>query len=225
MKVKIADWIAQYLVEQGIRYNFTVPGGGAMHLNVAFGHQEGLKNIFVQHEQSAAIAAEGYFRATNELPMVCCTTGPGGTNTLTGVLGAWLDSIPMLIISGQIRYATTARAAGIPVRAMGDQEYDITPMVSHMTKYAEMIIEPQMVKYHIQKALYLATHGRPGPVWLDIPLDIQGGYIDPVEFVEFDPAETAGEIPPAVTKETIAEVLEKIKNAKRVCIECRQCNT
>lgn len=215
MKVKIADWIAQYLVEQGIRYNFTVPGGGAMHLNVAFGHQEGLKNIFVQHEQSAAIAAEGYFRATNELPMVCCTTGPGGTNTLTGVLGAWLDSIPMLIISGQIRYATTARAAGIPVRAMGDQEYDITPMVSHMTKYAEMIIEPQMVKYHIQKALYLATHGRPGPVWLDIPLDIQGGYIDPVEFVEFDPAETAGEIPPAVTKETIAEVLEKIKNAKR----------
>lgn len=215
MKVKIADWIAQYLVEQGIRYNFTVPGGGAMHLNVAFGHQEGLKNIFVQHEQSAAIAAEGYFRATNELPMVCCTTGPGGTNTLTGVLGAWLDSIPMLIISGQIRYATTARAAGIPVRAMGDQEYDITPMVSHMTKYAEMIIEPQMVKYHIQKALYLATHGRPGPVWLDIPLDIQGGYIDPAEFVEFDPAETADELPPAVTKETIAEVLEKIKNAKR----------
>lgn len=215
MKVKIADWIAQYLVEQGIRYNFTVPGGGAMHLNVAFGHQEGLKNIFVQHEQSAAIAAEGYFRATNELPMVCCTTGPGGTNTLTGVLGAWLDSIPMLIISGQIRYATTARAAGIPVRAMGDQEYDITPMVSHMTKYAEMIIEPQKVKYHIQKALYLATHGRPGPVWLDIPLDIQGGYIDPSEFVEFDPSETADELPPAVTKETIAEVLEKIKNAKR----------
>ena len=85
MKVKIADWIAQYLVEQGIRYNFTVPGGGAMHLNVAFGHQEGLKNIFVQHEQSAAIAAEGYFRATNELPMVCCTTGPGGTNTLTEI--------------------------------------------------------------------------------------------------------------------------------------------
>ena len=215
MKVKIADWIAQYLVEQGIRYNFTVPGGGAMHLNVAFGHQEGLENIFVQHEQSAAIAAEGYFRATNELPMVCCTTGPGGTNTLTGVLGAWLDSIPMLIISGQIRYATTARAAGIPVRAMGDQEYDITPMVSHMTKYAEMIIEPQKVKYHIQKALYLATHGRPGPVWLDIPLDIQGGYIDPSEFVEFDPSETADELPPTVTKETIAEVLEKIKNAKR----------
>lgn len=215
MKVKIADWIAQYLVDQGVRYNFTVPGGGAMHLNVSFGHQDGLKNIFVQHEQSAAIAAESYFRATNELPIVCCTTGPGGTNTLTGVLGAWLDSIPMLVISGQVRYATTARAAGIPVRAMGDQEYDITPMVSHMTKYAEMIIDPKTVKYHIQKAIYLATHGRPGPVWLDIPLDIQGGYIDPEKFIEFDPEEAKDENPPAVSKELIKNVLEKIEKAKR----------
>lgn len=215
MKVKIADWIAQFLVDQGIRYNFTVPGGGAMHLNVSFGHQDGLTNIFVQHEQSAAIAAEGYFRATNKLPMVCCTTGPGGTNTLTGVLGAWLDSIPMLIISGQIRYATTARAAGIPVRAMGDQEYDITPMVSHMTKYAEMIIEPTMVKYHLQKALYLARTGRPGPVWLDVPLDIQGGYIDPTAFVEFDPSELENEQVLPVSDECIQVVLQKIKHAKR----------
>lgn len=215
MKVKISDYIAEFLVNQGIRHNFTVPGGGAMHLNVSFGHQEGLENIFVHHEQSAAIAAEGYFRATNELPLVCCTTGPGGTNTLTGVLGAWLDSIPMLIISGQVRYATTARAAGIPVRAMGDQEFDITPMVAHMTKYAEMIIDPKTVKYHLQKALYLATHGRPGPVWLDVPLDIQGGYIDTDEFMEFDPAEVADQMPPKVTAEQIQAVLEKLKAAKR----------
>lgn len=214
MKVKIADWMAQYLVDQGIKYNFTVPGGGAMHMNVAFGHQEGLNNIFVQHEQSAAIAAESYFRATNELPMVCCTTGPGGTNTLTGVLGAWLDSIPMIIISGQVRYATTARAAGIPVRAMGDQEYDITPLVAHMTKYAEMIIDPKMVKYHLQKALYLAKHGRPGPVWLDVPLDVQGGYIDPEEFVEFDENEIKEQIP-VVDEKTIATVIDKVKKAKR----------
>ncbi len=214
MKVKIADWMAQYLVDQGIKYNFTVPGGGAMHMNVAFGHQEGLNNIFVQHEQSAAIAAESYFRATNELPMVCCTTGPGGTNTLTGVLGAWLDSIPMIIISGQVRYATTARAAGIPVRAMGDQEYDITPLVAHMTKDAEMIIDPKMVKYHLQKALYLAKHGRPGPVWLDVPLDVQGGYIDPEEFVEFDENEIKEQIP-VVDEKTIATVIDKVKKAKR----------
>ena len=213
--MKIADWIAKFLVEQGVKYTFTVPGGGAMHLNVAFGHQEGLNNIFVQHEQSAAIAAEGFYRATNELPMVCCTTGPGGTNTLTGVLGAWLDSIPMLIISGQVRYATTARAAGIPVRAMGDQEFDITPMVAHMTKYAEMITEPKMVKYHLQKALFLAKSGRPGPVWIDIPLDIQGGYIDPEEFVEFDENELNDQLVPSVSQNVIKEVIEKIKKAER----------
>lgn len=216
MKVKIADWIADFLVEEGIRYNFTVPGGGAMHLNMSFGHKKGLNNIFVQHEQAAAMAAEGYFRASNELPLVCCTTGPGGTNTLTGVLGAWLDSIPMLIVSGQVRYATTARAAGIPVRAMGDQEYDITPLAAHMTKYAEMVFEPKMVKYHFQKALYLAKHGRPGPVWLDIPLDVQGGFIDPEEFTEFSPKELDGDdIVPTVTDIQIAEVLQKIENAKR----------
>ena len=217
MKVKVADWIADFLVEEGIKYNFTVPGGGAMHLNMSFGHKEGLTNIFVQHEQSAAIAAEGYFRATNELPVVCCTTGPGGTNTLTGVLGAWLDSIPMLIVSGQVRYATTARAAGIAVRAMGDQEYDITPMVAHMTKYAEMISDIKMVKYHFQKALYLARTGRPGPVWLDVPLDVQGGYIDPEEFVEFSPDEISGNyrVPYYVSEAQINEVLNRIKEAKR----------
>ena len=215
MKVKIAEWMADFLVDQGIRYNFTVPGGGAMHMNVAFGHKQGLNNIFVQHEQAAAIAAEAYQRMHNELPMVCCTTGPGGTNTLTGVVGAWLDSIPMLIISGQVRYATTARAAGINVRAMGDQEFDITRVVAPMTKYAEMIIDPKTVKYHLQKALYLAQHGRPGPVWLDVPLDIQGGYIDPEEFIEFNPAECENVNAPAVSEEIIDQVVEKIRCAKR----------
>lgn len=216
MKVKISDWIADFLVENGIRYNFTVPGGGAMHLNMSFGNKEGMHNIFMHHEQSAAIAAEGYFRASNELPVVCCTTGPGGTNTLTGVLGAWLDSIPMLIVSGQVRYATTVRAAGIPVRAMGDQEYDITPMAAHMTKYAEMVYEPEKVKYHFQKALYLAGHGRPGPVWLDIPLDVQGGLIDPADFLEFTPDELGEEDRiPSIADVQIKEVIEKIKQAKR----------
>ena len=218
MKVKIAEWIADYLVERGIKYNFTVPGGGAMHLNVAFGHKEGLKNIFVQHEQAAAIAAEGYVRMYNEMPLVCCTTGPGGTNTLTGVLGAWLDSIPMFIISGQVSYATTARYNNIGVRAMGDQEYDITPCVAHMTKYAVMITNPKMVKYHIDKALYLATTGRPGPVWLDIPLDIQGGYIDTDSFVEFNPAEIEETLPPKVSESVIDRVIELVNKAKRPVI-------
>lgn len=215
MRVKISDWIAEFLVSEGITHNFTVPGGGAMHLNMSFGHQEGLKNIFVQHEQSAAIAAEGFFREKNEMAMVCCTTGPGGTNTLTGVLGAWLDSIPMLVVSGQVRYATTARAAGLPVRAMGDQEYDITPMVAHMTKYAEMITDPKMTKYHLQKALYLAKTGRPGPVWVDVPLDVQGGYIDTDEFVEFHPEEMADDQIPKVTKNQAEEVIARIKASER----------
>ncbi len=189
-----------------------------MHLNVAFGHKEGLKNIFVQHEQAAAIAAEGYVRMYNEMPLVCCTTGPGGTNTLTGVLGAWLDSIPMFIISGQVRYATTARYNNIGVRAMGDQEYDITPCVAHMTKYAVMITNPKMVKYHIDKALYLATTGRPGPVWLDIPLDIQGGYIDTDSFVEFNPAEIEETLPPKVSESVIDRVIELVNKAKRPVI-------
>lgn len=215
MKVKISDFIAKFLVSHGIRYNFTVPGGGAMHLNVSLGHQEGMNNIFVQHEQSAAIAAEAFYRMHNELPLVCCTTGPGGTNTLTGVLGAWLDSIPMFVISGQVKYQTTVRSTGLPMRVLGDQEFDITPVVKPMTKYAEMIIQPQMVKYHLQKALYLATHGRPGPVWLDIPLDIQWSYIDTDEFIEFHPEEAANTLPGHISKATMELIIERIKQAKR----------
>lgn len=215
MKIKISDYIAKYLVQHNINYNFTVPGGGAMHLDVSLGHTEGMKNIFVQHEQTAAMAAEAFYRINNELPLVCCTTGPGGTNTLTGVLGAWLDSIPMLVISGQVKYPTTVRSTGLPMRIYGDQEFDITNTVKNMTKYAEMITCPQMVKYHLQKALYLATHGRPGPVWLDIPLDIQWSYIDPEEFIEFHEEELSNTIPPVVSDKTLEVVLNRIKNAKR----------
>ena len=218
MKVKISDFIAQFLVEQGIKYNFTVPGGGAMHLNSTLGHQKGLTNIFVQHEQAAAIAAEGYYRMSNELPLVCCTTGPGGTNTLTGVLGAWLDSVPMLVISGQVKWSTTVRSTGLAMRSYGDQDFDITKVVAPMTKYAEMIIRPETVKYHIQKAIYLATHGRPGPVWLDIPLNIQWGYIDTDELFDFDPVELENSNPRKTSGKTLDLIIEKIKAAKRPVI-------
>lgn len=215
MKVKISDYIAQYLVSKGITYNFTVPGGGAMHLNVSFGHQEGMHNIFMQHEQGAAMAAEGFCRVNNELPLVCVTTGPGGTNALTGVLGAWLDSIPMLVISGQVRYDATVRSTGYPMRTYGDQEFDIAKTVSGMTKYAEMITVPRMVKYHIDKALYLACHGRPGPVWLDIPQNIQSAYIDPADFVEFDESEMKNTKAPAVSGQVVRLILDKIQAAER----------
>lgn len=215
MKVKVSDFIADYLVSKGIDYNFTVPGGGAMHLNMSFGHKEGMHNIFVQHEQAAAIAAEAFYRIKGRLPLVCCTTGPGGTNTLTGVLGAWLDSIPMLVISGQVKYSATVRSTGLPIRIFGDQEFDITRVVSPMTKYAEMVQIPEMVKYCLDKALFLATHGRPGPVWLDIPQNIQSAMVDPAEFVPFNEDQMSNTLPMAVSDQVLDLIVEKLKAAKR----------
>ncbi len=215
MEIRVSEYIAQYLVDNGIRCNFTVPGGGAMYLNSSFGHQAGMKNVFVQHEQAAAIAAEVYYRVNNELPLVCCTTGPGGTNTLTGVLGGWLDSIPMLIISGQVKFSATVRSTGYPMRIYGDQEYDIINVVKNMTKYAEMITVPEMVKYHLDKAIYLAKHGRPGPVWLDIPQNVQNALVDTDKFVEFHEEELANTNPAKVSSKVLAEVLDRVKTAKR----------
>ena len=215
MKVKVSDFIAQWLVEHGIHYNFTVTGGGAMHLNASLGHQQGLTCIYMQHEQAAAIAAEAYYRMNNELPVICCTTGPGGTNTLTGVLGAWLDSIPMFVISGQVKYAATVRSTGYPMRIYGDQEFDITKSVKPMTKYAEMVIRPEMIKYHLEKALFIATHGRPGPVWIDIPLNIQWGYIDTEDLVEYSPEEDINSLPRKTSEQTLNLIIDKIKIAER----------
>ena len=142
MKMKVSDYIARMLVQWGITQVFTVTGGGAMHLNDALGHEKGLHCLYQHHEQACAIAAESYARIHNKLAVVCVTTGPGGTNAITGVVGGWLDSIPMLIISGQVRYDTTARWSGVGIRAMGDQEFDIVKAVVSMTKYSEMVIDP-----------------------------------------------------------------------------------
>ena len=153
MKIRLADYVAEFLTKNGITHCFTVTGGGAMHLNDAFGHKEGLECIYNHHEQACAIAAEAYARIENRIAAVCVTTGPGGTNALTGVLGGWLDSIPMLVISGQVRYDTTARGMGLDIRAGGDQEFDITRAVSSMTKYCTMIEDPKNIRYALEKAL------------------------------------------------------------------------
>ena len=215
MKKKVAEHFADYLVNNGINYDFTVPGGGAMHLNDAFAQKEGMNCIFMQHEQSAAIAAEAYARLNKQIPLVCCTTGPGGTNTLTGVLGSWLDSIPMLIISGQVKYINTVKYSGLPLRAMGDQEFDIVSVVKIMTKYAVMIDVPKMALYHLEKAIYLAKNGRPGPSWVDVPLDIQWALIDESEFVHFNPKNEGYIDEFEVDDITIDKVISLIKNAKR----------
>ena len=220
MKQRLADYVADFLINHGVTDCFSVVGGGAMHLNDALGHKEGLKVTYNHHEQACAIAAEAYARLDNRIAAVCVTTGPGGTNALTGVVGGWLDSIPMFIISGQVRYDTTARYAmkftdGMPLRAMGDQEYDIVKSVTPMTKYAVMIEDPKQIRYALEKAWHLATTGRPGPVWIDIPVNFQGGYIETEELEGYDPSEDDALLPPKVSEQTIQTVLEKIRIAKR----------
>ncbi|MDE7312847.1 MAG: thiamine pyrophosphate-binding protein [Eubacterium sp.] len=230
MKIRVADYIADVLVKNGIRHVFTVTGGGAMYLNDALGHQEGLTCIYQHHEQACAMAAESYARIPGRLQgagesrergsmaAVCVTTGPGGTNALTGVLGAWLDSIPMLVLSGQVRFDTTVRSTGRNLRAFGDQEFEIVPVVSRMTKYTEMITDPANIRYCLEKAIFLARTGRPGPCWLDIPLDIQGAFLDTDTLQAYDPAEDPEKkekLPQKVTDETVCRILARIKEAKR----------
>lgn len=220
MKQRLADYVADFLVNHGVSDCFSVVGGGAMHLNDALGHKEGLKVTYNHHEQASAIAAEAYARLDNKIAALCVTTGPGGTNAITGVLGGWLDSIPMFVLSGQVRYDTTARytsqfTEGLPLRAVGDQEYDIVKSVEHMTKYAVMLENPSDIRYVLERAWHLATTGRPGPVWVDIPVNFQGGFIETDELVGYDPTEDDKQLPNKISDEVIKTVLEKIKNAKR----------
>ena len=214
MKIRLADYVADFLVDNGIRDCFTVTGGGAMHLNDALGHKQGLNCIYNHHEQACAIAAEAYARIDNRIAAVCVTTGPGGTNAITGVVGGWLDSIPMLIISGQVRYDTSKRGMGLDIRAGGDQEFDITRAVECMTKYCEMIEDPRRIAYALEKAFYLATHGRPGPCWIDIPVNFQGSFIETDELIHFDPSAEADDCAPTVGDEVLRAVLEKIKGIR-----------
>ena len=214
MKVKVSNYISQYLVDHGIDHAFSVTGGGAMHLNDAFGHQPGMHMIYNHHEQACAIAAESYARIHNKIAACVVTTGPGGTNAITGVVGGWLDSIPMLIISGQVRYDTTARSTGLGIRAMGDQEFDITKAVDCMTKYCEMVIDPLNIKYCLDKALRLAQSGRPGPCWLDIPLNVQGAYIDTDDLRDYD-GEGDEETPGTPDDSVFLDIIERVKRAER----------
>lgn len=178
MKIKVSDYIAQLLVENGITSVFSVVGGGAMHLNDSFGNCDSLQVTYNHHEQASAIAAESYARVNGVPAIVCVTTGPGGTNAITGVLCAWQDNIPMIVISGQVRCKITVESSGLPLRQNGEQEHYIVDTVKSITKYAIMIRDITKIRYHIEKAIYLATHGRKGPCWLDIPLDIQGAVIN-----------------------------------------------
>lgn len=213
--MKLSDYVAQKVVEHDIRHVFMVTGGGAMHLNHSLGTHKELECVFNHHEQACAIAAEAYYRLTNRLPLVNVTSGPGGTNAITGVYGAFVDSIGMLVLSGQVKWETTVRSTGLPLRQYGDQELDIEELVRPVTKYCVMVTDPQTIRYHLEKAIYLATSGRPGPCWLDIPLNVQGAQIDPESLPGFDPAELEEPWKRTDLNATSAAILEKIAVAKR----------
>lgn len=218
MKVKVAKYIADFLAGKGVEHVFTVTGGGAMHLNDAFGHHEKLQCVYNHHEQACAIGAEGYTRMTGKLSVVCVTSGPGGTNAITGVVGGWLDSIPMFVISGQVKRETTIHATDLPLRQLGDQEFDIITSVGNMTKYAQIILDPTDIAYHLEKAYYLCLTGRGGPVWLDIPLDVQAAVVETDELRHFSPNELSYHEHPVYDTTQTSLVMEKIKEAKRPVI-------
>lgn len=216
--IKVSDYIAKYLADYGVRHVFMLTGGGAMHLNDSFGKEERIQYICNHHEQACAIAAEGYARVDGNIGVACVTTGPGGTNTITGVLGQWLDSIPALYISGQVRYETTAASTGLPLRQLGDQEADIVSIVKPITKYAVMITDPKSIRYHLEKSLYIATSGRPGPVWLDIPLNIQASMVEESTLIPYDHAEDNEGFDTNKIQSLVDEIIRRIRESERPVI-------
>ena len=222
--MRLADYTMRFLADRGIRHVFLVTGGGAMHLNDAVGRETRWTWVCNHHEQASAIAAESYARLSNRMALLNVTTGPGGVNALNGVYGAFTNSIPMFVLSGQVKCQTIAGNSGLPLRQLGDQEVDIIPMVKPVTKYAVCVQDPSTIRYHLEKAWHLALGGRPGPVWLDIPIDVQGCQIDPDSLKGFDPAaeENGGHLEAeagwktgaAVTAE-VGHFLEKLKTAER----------
>jgi len=215
---KISDYIVDSLIAFGITECFTVTGGGAMHLNDSFGHHKGMHCTYNHHEQACSMAAEGFTRTCGKMAVVCVTSGPGSTNTITGVMGAWLDSIPMLVISGQMKFLTTIKSTSVPLRQLGFQEFNIVDSVSCMTKYAVMIDDPMSVAFHLEQALFLATHGRPGPVWLDIPLDVQAAKVDVEKLPHFDASHNHYSDVPDVSQADLDLMLDKINQSKKPVI-------
>jgi acetolactate synthase-1/2/3 large subunit len=217
--IKVTDYIIKELEIYGIKHVFMISGGGAMHLVDSVGKSKKIKYICPHHEQAAAMAAEGYSRVSGKMGVVVVTSGPGGTNTLTGVIGQWLDSIPCLYLSGQIKQETCiATYPELKLRQLGDQEINIVDIVRPVTKYAVMVKDPKTIRYHLKKAIYLATHGRPGPVWLDIPLDIQGAIINESDLREYNENEDTTKIDPEELISQVKLAINELKKSKRPII-------
>lgn len=213
MSVKLSDYIFSFIEDLGVKDVFAVCGGGAMHLVDSLGKNENLQYIATHHEQAAAMAAEGYARISGKPGVALVTSGPGGTNAITGVCGAWIDSIPTIFISGQVTSDTLIGDTGL--RQFGIQEANIIELVRPITKYAVTVKDPNTIKYHIQKAAHLALTGRPGPVWLDIPLDIQSKVIDLNKISSFKPDEIKQIDKKHQLKAQISKCIDMLQKAKQ----------
>lgn len=219
--MRVSDYVAQAISDAGISEVFTVTGGVAMYFNDSLGHHEKLRCTYHHHEQGAAMAAEAYARLTNKPACVCVTAGPGAVNAMTGVLCAWMESMPMLVLSGQVRYAVTVRNTGLNIRTMGIQEYDVTKSSKAMTKYAVMVTKKEDIRYELEKALYIMAHGRKGPVWLDVPLDVQASDVEPSKLRAFDPLleyealKALGCDVPSISDDMVTAIIEKLSGAER----------
>jgi acetolactate synthase-1/2/3 large subunit len=214
--IKLSDYIAQRLADWGVRDVFLISGGGAMHLNESFGREPRIRYWCNHHEQASAMAAECYARVTGRTGVINVTTGPGGINALNGVFGAWTDSVPMLVVSGQVKRETCMATAGTRrLRQLGDQEADIVPMAAGITKYAVLVDDPASIRYHLERAWFLAASGRPGPCWLDIPVDVQAAHLEADTLRGYDPAEDALHWDPQTVADQCRQVIARLAEAAR----------
>ncbi len=217
--MKLSDYIISRLADWGVQDIFLVVGGGSMHLNDSIAREPRLRYICNHHEQASAMAAEAYARVSGGVGVINVTTGPGGINALNGVFGAWTDSIPLLILSGQVKRETLMSFRGLTdLRQLGDQEADIVRLAKGITKYAVLVDDPATVRYHLEKAYHLTKAGRPGPCWLDIPVDVQWADIDPANLKAYDPAEDASPSDPAQLAQLCRLVVERLAAAARPVI-------
>ena len=214
--IKLSDYVMQFVANLGVKHIFMLPGGGCMHMVDSLGKCSNIEYVCNLHEQAAAVAADAYGQYTNNIGAALVTTGPGGTNTITGVAAAWLDSTPCLLISGQVKQADMVGNRGI--RQMGFQEINIVNLVNSITKYAVTVTDPDSIRYHLEKAVYLARNGRPGPVWIDIPLDIQAAMIDDVKLVGFDSREVEQPVDKHLLQQQVSKSIHLLNQAERPVI-------
>lgn len=215
-KIKVSDYIAQFLVDNGIKDLFLISGGGMMHMLDSVSRHQELNLIFNLNEQASGICADSYAQFTGHIGACMVTTGPGATNAVTGCAGAWVDSTPALFISGQCKTEQMGQLRGL--RIYGAQEIAIVPMVKPITKYAVTVLKKEEIRYHLEKAVYLAIHGRKGPVWVDVPLDVQGGWVEEDELVTFDAVAEGLQESVSVADADISKVYELLNQAKRPAI-------